>query len=46
MYGEDIDLSYRLKKQDLKILILGNFKIVHFKGESIGTNKVKHTQIL
>ena len=35
MYGEDIDLSIRLKK-DLKLnnFYLGNEKVIHFKGES------------
>jgi GT2 family glycosyltransferase len=44
MYGEDIDLSYRLKKTGYKNYYLGNLKIVHFKGESIGNNKIKHTR--
>jgi len=43
MYGEDIDLSYRLEKTGYKNYYLGNLKIVHFKGESIGDNKMKHT---
>lgn len=43
MYGEDIDLSYRLKKTGYKNYYSGNLKIVHFKGESIGDNKIKHT---
>jgi GT2 family glycosyltransferase len=34
MYGEDIDLSYRLQKSGFKNYYLGNISIVHFKGES------------
>ena len=34
MYGEDIDLSYKLLKQGLKNYYLGTSKIIHFKGES------------
>lgn len=34
MYGEDIDLSYKLLKADLKNYYLGTTKVIHFKGES------------
>lgn len=34
MYGEDIDLSFRIKKEGYKIYYLGNQSILHFKGES------------
>lgn len=44
MYGEDIDLSYRLQKTGFKNYYLGNLQIVHFKGESIGSEKLKHTR--
>ena len=33
MYGEDIDLSYRIKNSDIKLLFSEN-KIIHYKGES------------
>jgi N-acetylglucosaminyl-diphospho-decaprenol L-rhamnosyltransferase len=39
MYGEDIDLSYRIKKIGYKNYYLGNNVIVHFKGESTKKNK-------
>ena len=39
MYGEDIDLSYRIKKTGYKNYYLGNNVIVHFKGESTKNNK-------
>ena len=34
MYGEDIDLSYRVKKAGLENYYFGEKTIVHFKGES------------
>jgi len=45
MYGEDIDLSYRIQQLGKKNYYLGNLGIVHFKGESTGNNKRKHTRI-
>ncbi len=37
MYGEDIDLSYKILKKGYKNYYLGNVSTVHYKGES--TNK-------
>ena len=37
MYGEDVDLSYRLQKAHFKNYYFGGTTIIHFKGES--TNK-------
>lgn len=34
MYGEDLDLSYRVMKSGLKNYYLGETVIIHFKGES------------
>ena len=34
MYGEDIDLSYKLLQNGYKNYYLGTSKIIHFKGES------------
>lgn len=34
MYGEDIDLSYRIQKAGYKNLYLADCPIIHFKGES------------
>ncbi len=39
MYGEDIDLSYRIKKAGYKNYYLGTQTIVHFKGESAYNSK-------
>lgn len=45
MYGEDIDLSYRIQKTGRKNYYLGNSSIIHFKGESSGQNRKKHVQV-
>ncbi len=34
MYGEDIDLSYRVLKAGYKNYYLADTKIIHYKGES------------
>lgn len=34
MYGEDIDLSYRIRRAGFRNHYLGNLGIIHFKGES------------
>ena len=34
MYGEDIDLSYRIQKSGYKNFYLADTEIIHFKGES------------
>lgn len=34
MYGEDIDLSYKISKEGYKIMYLANTSIIHYKGES------------
>lgn len=40
MYGEDIDLSYKIEKKGLSNYYLGDAVILHYKGES--TRKDKH----
>jgi GT2 family glycosyltransferase len=40
MYGEDIDLSYRIQKTGYKNYYLGDNVIIHFKGESTQKNAV------
>jgi N-acetylglucosaminyl-diphospho-decaprenol L-rhamnosyltransferase len=44
MYGEDIDLSYRIKQAGYKNYYLGNLSIIHFKGESVQTNKTDYVK--
>ena len=34
MFGEDVDLSYRIQKAGYKNIYLGSTSIIHFKGES------------
>lgn len=34
MYGEDVDLSYRIQKAGYKNVYIGKTSIIHFKGES------------
>jgi len=38
MYGEDIDLSYRLSQQGDENYYIGTLPIIHFKGESTPMN--------
>lgn len=49
MYGEDIDLSYRITQTKLngsacKNFYLGNTTIIHFKGESTQKHSAKYVQ--
>lgn len=45
MYGEDIDLCYRIQKAGNKIYYLGDQTIVHFKGESAKKNSSSHMRM-
>ncbi|WP_299888386.1 glycosyltransferase family 2 protein [uncultured Lacinutrix sp.] len=40
MYGEDIDLSYKIEQSDVKNYYYGNSTIIHYKGESTLKDKV------
>ena len=39
MYGEDLDLSFRIKKEGYKILYVPQYNVVHHKGQSGIRNK-------
>ncbi|MFY7652675.1 MAG: glycosyltransferase family 2 protein [Chitinophagaceae bacterium] len=45
MYGEDIDLSYRIEKAGFKNEYLGAETIIHFKGESSKKGLLNYTKI-
>lgn len=42
MYGEDIDLSYRIKKANQEIHYLGSHSIIHYKGQSTQKSSVEY----
>ncbi|MEP6844494.1 MAG: glycosyltransferase family 2 protein [Panacibacter sp.] len=42
MYGEDIDLSYRIQQMGKKNYYLGHLMMVHFKGESSAKNRGRY----
>ena len=42
MYGEDIDLSYRIRQAGYKNYYLADTAIIHFKGESTKKDQLQH----
>ncbi|MEP7321392.1 MAG: glycosyltransferase [Saprospiraceae bacterium] len=42
MYGEDIDLSYRIRQSGKKLIYIGNEQIIHLKGRSSTEHSYKH----
>jgi GT2 family glycosyltransferase len=44
MYGEDIDLSYRIQKTGLQNYYIGDTTIIHFKGESTQKKSVHYIE--
>ena len=44
MYGEDIDLSYRIQQSGYQNYYLGNCRIIHFKGESSRKQSIPYFQ--
>ena len=45
MYGEDIDLSYRIQNAGLKNYYFSENTIIHFKGESTKKGSLKYVQL-
>ncbi len=45
MYGEDIDLSYRIQKLEYKNYYLSEISIIHFKGESLKKSSINHVKL-
>lgn len=39
LYGEDVDMCYRIKQAGFKIMYLAQFEAIHFKGASVGVRK-------
>ncbi|HRW05663.1 MAG TPA: glycosyltransferase family 2 protein [Caldilineaceae bacterium] len=39
LYGEDVDLCYRVKAAGHKIMYLPQFRVLHYKGASVGIRK-------
>lgn len=44
LYGEDIDLSYRIRQAGYENHYFAGTTILHFKGESAGSNSLRHVQ--
>ena len=45
MYGEDIDLSYRIKKAGFKNYYFADTSIIHFKGESTKKGSLNYIKV-
>ncbi|MFZ1289672.1 MAG: glycosyltransferase [Melioribacteraceae bacterium] len=45
MYGEDLDLCYRIQKAGLKVFYVSSTEIIHYKGESTKRSKIDETKI-
>ncbi|MGD8307611.1 MAG: glycosyltransferase, partial [Ignavibacteria bacterium] len=44
MYGEDLDLSYRIKKAGYKVYYVHETQIIHYKGESTNRSSIDETK--
>ncbi len=45
MYGEDVDLSYRIQKAGFKNFYFAATSIIHFKGESTGKGSLNYVRL-
>lgn len=45
MYGEDIDLSYRIQQGGYKNYYLAETRIIHYKGESTKRDSIKYVRV-
>jgi len=45
MYGEDVDLSYRIQKAGYKVFYFAGSTIVHFKGESTRKSSMNYVRM-
>ena len=45
MYGEDLDLCYRVQKNDYKVFYVHDTQIIHYKGESTKRSNLDETKL-
>jgi len=45
MYGEDLDLSYRIQKAGYKVFYVHTTQIIHYKGESTRRSSLDETKV-
>jgi len=45
MYGEDLDLCYRIQKSGMKVFYVSDTEIIHYKGESTKRSKIDETKV-
>lgn len=45
MYGEDLDLCYRVQKAGFKVFYFHNTEIIHYKGESTKRSSIDETKV-
>jgi O-antigen biosynthesis protein len=45
MYGEDLDLCYRVQKSDYKVFYVHTTEIIHYKGESTKRSSIDETKV-
>ncbi len=45
MYGEDLDLCYRVQKSNFKVYYVHSTEIIHYKGESTKRSSIDETRV-